>query len=67
MTAHRLALVVSPGELAVGASAFHRTDRVRRELLALVDALLARPGAPVADLIACRPHEGGFAIAVPDL
>jgi hypothetical protein len=70
MTAHQLAVVVSPGELAVGAAAFHRTDPIRRELLALVDALVATVASsapPVADLLALVAREGGFSIATPDL
>ena len=67
MTAHRLALVVSPGEVASGAATLQRTDRIRREVLALVDAVIASPAAPVSDLLALVAHEGGFAIATPDL
>ena len=68
MTAPHTALIVTPSELAVGANAFHRTDRIRRELLALVDALLAAaPDAPLAELLAIAPHEGGLSVAQPAL
>ncbi len=67
MTAPALALVVSPGELAVGAHAFHRTDRARRSLLALVDAMIAAPDRTAGALIASPAIEAGIAIAVPGL
>jgi hypothetical protein len=70
LTAPTTALIVSgagAGELAVGARAFHRTDRIRREVLALVDAILDAPGAPVGHLLARAAHEGGLSVALPDL
>ena len=68
MTAPHTALVITQTELAIGAHAFHRTDRIRREVLALVEALLATPpDAPLAQLLAIVPHEGGMAIAQPSL
>ncbi len=68
MTAPHTALIVTASELAIGARAFHRTDRIRREVLALVDAMLAMsPGAPISQLLALGVHEGGLAVAQPAL
>lgn len=68
MTAPHTALVVSPTELAVGAAAFHRADRVRREILALVDAILAAaPDLAMQRLLDASAHEGGLGVAQPDL
>jgi non-ribosomal peptide synthetase component F len=68
LTAPTTALIVSgAGELAVGARAFHRTDRIRREVLTLVDAILDAPNASVEHLLARAAHEGGLSIALPDL
>jgi len=67
--APRTALILSAssdgGELGIGARAFHRTDRIRRDVLALVDAILE--DAPLARLLASEPHRGGMSIALPDL
>jgi hypothetical protein len=68
MTAPHTALIVTASEVAVGANAFHRTDRVRRDVLALVDALLAMPPeAPISHLLALIAHAGGLAVAQPTL
>ncbi|MEO8844844.1 MAG: AMP-binding protein [Kofleriaceae bacterium] len=70
LTAPTTALIVSgagAGELAVGARAFHRTDRIRREVLTLVDAILDTPDAPVEHVLASPAHEGGLSIALPEL
>lgn len=69
LTAPRTALILSGssdgGELAIGARAFHRTDRIRRDVLALVDGILE--DSPVATLLASRPHEGGMSVALSAL
>jgi Condensation domain len=69
LTAPRTALIVSgTNELAVGARAFHRTDRIRREVLAIVDQIVELPsGTPLARLLELPAHEGGMSVAVPDL
>lgn len=68
MTAPHTAMIVTASELAIGANAFHRTDRIRRDVLALVDALLASaPDAPLADLLALATDEGGLSVAQPAL
>jgi hypothetical protein len=59
MMAPRTVLIVSDVELAVGARVFHRTDRVRRDVLAIVDAMLAGTEPARA--------EAGMTIGLPPL
>lgn len=69
LTAPRTALILSSssdgGELGIGARAFHRTDRIRRDVLALVDGIL--DDTPIATLLASEPHQGGMSVALADL
>ena len=67
MASPHTALVISRSELAIGANQFHRTDRIRRDVLAIVDRLLADPAATVARVLAQPSHEGGIGIAQPPL
>lgn len=65
MTAPRTALMVSSNELAVGARELHRTDRVRRSVLAFADAIL--DDTPIATMLEQPLYERGFSVAMPDL
>ena len=68
MTAPRTALIVSPDELAVGSRTFHRTDRIRRQILAIVEAILEAPaGALVVPLVAADGHEAGMVVGLAGL
>ena len=65
LTVPRTALIVSGGELAVGARALHRTDRIRRDVLAVVEAML--DGTPVGQLLALPACEAGMSVGVATL
>ncbi len=65
MTAPHTALILSPSEVAIGCRSYHRSDRIHRELLALVDRILDH--ASVDDLLAVKPAEGGLSVTVPAL
>jgi hypothetical protein len=67
MASPHTALVISRSELAIGANEFHRTDRIRRDVLAIVDRLLAEPAASIASVLDQPTHEGGIGIAQPAL
>jgi len=67
MASPHTALVISRSELAIGANQFHRTDRIRRDVLALVDRMLAGPADAVASVLDRPVHEGGIGIAQPAL
>ncbi len=67
MASPHTALVISRSELAIGANQFHRTDRIRRDVLALVDRLLADPADSIASVLDRPVHEGGIGIAQPAL
>ena len=71
-TATDLAVILSAtGEawdLAVASSAFHRADRVRLHLLALLDALLDAPAQErVSTLLELVARDGGMAVALAGL
>jgi hypothetical protein len=66
MYAPETALVVSDGELAAGSRRFHRTDRIRRDVLGLVEAIISGP-AVVDELLALELDEGGMSIGHPRL
>ncbi|CAN5199686.1 hypothetical protein BH11MYX1_BH11MYX1_24220 [soil metagenome] len=67
MASPHTALVISGSELAIGANQFHRTDRIRRDVLAIVDRLLADPTASIASVLDYASHEGGIGTAQPAL
>ena len=65
MTAPHTAMIWSRSELAVGSRAFHRTDRIRRHILALADAVT--DDASVGQLLELDAQEGGMSVAVSAL
>lgn|GEM_PF-811235 len=67
MASPHTALVISRSELAIGANQFHRTDRIRRDVLAIVDRVLADPARSIASVLDRAVHEGGIGIAQPAL
>jgi hypothetical protein len=65
MTAPHTAMIWSRSELAIGSRAFHRTDRIRRHILALADAVT--DDASVGQLLELEAQEGGMSVAVAAL